>query len=99
MLVDINPEHPEPRKVQRAVEALRAGEVIAYPTDTVYGLGCDISNKKAVDRLYQIIHSSAVRLGFEYALKSERNWFDGKLRNITTHPAEILKYCSPFYVM
>jgi len=54
MLVDINPEHPEPRKVQRAVEALRAGEVIAYPTDTVYGLGCDISNKKAVDRLYQI---------------------------------------------
>jgi tRNA threonylcarbamoyl adenosine modification protein (Sua5/YciO/YrdC/YwlC family) len=54
MLLDINPEHPEPRKVQRAVEALRAGEVIAYPTDTVYGLGCDITNKKAVDRLYQM---------------------------------------------
>ena len=54
MLVDINSEHPEPRKIQRAVEALKAGEVIAYPTDTVYGLGCDISNKKAVDRLYQM---------------------------------------------
>jgi tRNA threonylcarbamoyl adenosine modification protein (Sua5/YciO/YrdC/YwlC family) len=54
MLLSINPEHPEPRKVSRAVEALLAGEVIAYPTDTVYGLGCDLANRKAVDRLYQI---------------------------------------------
>jgi tRNA threonylcarbamoyl adenosine modification protein (Sua5/YciO/YrdC/YwlC family) len=50
----MNPEHPEPRKVRRAVDALTAGEVIGYPTDTVYGLGCDISSKKAIDRLYQI---------------------------------------------
>jgi tRNA threonylcarbamoyl adenosine modification protein (Sua5/YciO/YrdC/YwlC family) len=54
MLLEINPEHPEPRKIRRAVDALEAGEVIAYPTDTVYGLGCDLFNKKAVDRLYQI---------------------------------------------
>lgn len=54
MLLSINPDHPEPRKVKRAVEALEAGEVIAYPTDTVYGLGCDLFNKKATDRLYQI---------------------------------------------
>ena len=54
MLLEINAEHPEPRKVRRAVDALNAGEVIGYPTDTVYGLGCDIANKKAADRLYQI---------------------------------------------
>lgn len=54
MLLPINPMHPEPRKVKRAVDALEAGEVIAYPTDTVYGLGCDLFNKKATDRLYQI---------------------------------------------
>ena len=54
MLVEINPEHPEPRKIRRAVDALRAGEVLAYPTDTVYGLGCDLFDKKAVDKLYQI---------------------------------------------
>jgi tRNA threonylcarbamoyl adenosine modification protein (Sua5/YciO/YrdC/YwlC family) len=54
MLIEINPDHPEPRKIRRAVDALEAGEVIAYPTDTVYGLGCDLFNKKAVDRLYQI---------------------------------------------
>jgi tRNA threonylcarbamoyl adenosine modification protein (Sua5/YciO/YrdC/YwlC family) len=54
MLLAINPNHPEPRKIQRAVEALEAGHVIGYPTDTVYGLGCDLLNKKAIDRLYQI---------------------------------------------
>jgi tRNA threonylcarbamoyl adenosine modification protein (Sua5/YciO/YrdC/YwlC family) len=54
MLLEINPLHPEPRKIRQAVEALEAGEVIAYPTDTVYGLGCDLFNKRAVDKLYQI---------------------------------------------
>lgn len=54
MLLEINPLTPEPRKIKRAVEALEAGEVIAYPTDTCYGLGCDLFSKKAIDRLYQI---------------------------------------------
>jgi tRNA threonylcarbamoyl adenosine modification protein (Sua5/YciO/YrdC/YwlC family) len=54
VLISINPDHPEPRKIRRAVEALEAGEVIAYPTDTVYGLGCDLFNKKAVEKLYAI---------------------------------------------
>jgi tRNA threonylcarbamoyl adenosine modification protein (Sua5/YciO/YrdC/YwlC family) len=54
MLLAIHPEHPEPRKIQRAVDLLVDGGVIAYPTDTVYGLGCDLTNKHAVDRLYAI---------------------------------------------
>jgi tRNA threonylcarbamoyl adenosine modification protein (Sua5/YciO/YrdC/YwlC family) len=54
MLLSINEKHPEPRKVKQAVQALEAGEVIGYPTDTVYGLGCDLFNKKAIDRLYEI---------------------------------------------
>src|SRR6478609_9660663 len=54
MLIAIKLVHPEPRKIRRAVDALEAGEVIASPTDTEYGLGCDVVNKKAVDRLYQI---------------------------------------------
>lgn len=54
MLLEINPVTPEPRKIRRAVDALEAGQVIAYPTDTVYGLGCDVMNKRAVDRLYEI---------------------------------------------
>jgi tRNA threonylcarbamoyl adenosine modification protein (Sua5/YciO/YrdC/YwlC family) len=54
VLLPINAEHPEPRKVARAVELLEKGAVIGYPTDTVYGLGCDLSNKNAIERLYQI---------------------------------------------
>lgn len=50
----MNPDHPEPRKVARVVEVLLKGGVIAYPSDTVYGLGCDLMNKGAIERLYQI---------------------------------------------
>jgi tRNA threonylcarbamoyl adenosine modification protein (Sua5/YciO/YrdC/YwlC family) len=53
-ILEINPEHPEPRKVQRAIEVLERGGLIAYPTDTVYGLGCDLMNKGAIERLYQV---------------------------------------------
>lgn len=54
MIIEIDPLHPEPRKIARAVEALEAGEVIAFPTDTVYAIGCDLHNRKAIERLYQI---------------------------------------------
>lgn len=54
MLLSIHVDHPEPRKIHRAVEILEQGGVIAYPTDTVYGLGCDLTNKRAIDRLYAI---------------------------------------------
>ena len=54
MRLPLNGDHPEPRKITRAVEALRRGAVIAYPTDTTYGLGCDIMQKKAVDKVYQM---------------------------------------------
>jgi tRNA threonylcarbamoyl adenosine modification protein (Sua5/YciO/YrdC/YwlC family) len=54
MLLPIHADHPEPRKIRRAVDALEQGGVIAYPTDTVYGLGCDLMNKHAIDRLYSI---------------------------------------------
>jgi tRNA threonylcarbamoyl adenosine modification protein (Sua5/YciO/YrdC/YwlC family) len=54
MLLAIHADHPEPRKIRRAVEVLAEGGVIGYPTDTVYGLGCDLTNKRAIDRLYAI---------------------------------------------
>lgn len=52
--LQINPVHPEPRKIQRAVGVLEAGGVIAYPTDTTYGLGCNIYEKKGIDRISQL---------------------------------------------
>jgi len=54
MILALNPENPQQRLVKRVVECLKQGGVIAYPTDTIYGLGCDIFNKKGVKKIYQI---------------------------------------------
>ncbi len=54
MLLQVNPDHPQPRKIGQAVDILRRGGVIIYPTDTFYGIGCDLMNKKAIERIYQI---------------------------------------------
>ena len=52
--LQLHAEHPEPHKIDRALELLRAGEVIAYPTDTAYAIGCDALQKRAVERVYEI---------------------------------------------
>ena len=54
MLLKIHPETPQERYLDQVIDVLRHGGVIIYPTDTMYGLGCDISSKKAVDRICQI---------------------------------------------
>jgi tRNA threonylcarbamoyl adenosine modification protein (Sua5/YciO/YrdC/YwlC family) len=54
MILQINPIHPQPRHVTKIVEILRGDGVIVYPTDTVYGLGCDIRSKKALERVRRI---------------------------------------------
>ena len=54
MQIHVNAKHPEPRKIARAVAELEKGEVIAYPTDSVYGLGCDVSSRRAVESLYRM---------------------------------------------
>ncbi len=50
----INPDNPQRRLIRLVVESLEDGAVIAYPTDTIYGLGCDIYHKGALERLYKI---------------------------------------------
>ncbi len=52
----VDPVHPEPRKIKFAVDHLTRGDVLAYPTDTVYAFGCDMTEKSAVERLYQLKH-------------------------------------------
>ncbi len=54
MLIHINPQNPQPRLISQAVSILREGGVIVYPTDTIYGIGCDIMNKKAIEKVYRI---------------------------------------------
>ena len=54
MLIHIHPENPQPRQIKTAVEYLQRGGVIIYPTDTIYGLGCDILQHKAIERICRI---------------------------------------------
>ncbi len=54
MLLQINPQNPQARLISRIAEILRQGGVIAYPTDTTYGIGCSIFSKHGLERIYQL---------------------------------------------
>ncbi len=54
MLITINADNPQPRLIRQVLDILEEGGVIIYPTDTVYGIGCDITNKNAVERVAQL---------------------------------------------
>lgn len=59
---ELHPEDPELRYINKAVEVLRKGGIIIYPTDTVYGMGCDIYNKKALEKLFRIKNDVSTKL-------------------------------------
>jgi Sua5/YciO/YrdC/YwlC family protein len=61
MYLSINSQNPQMRLIKKAVDVLQDGGVIIYPTDTVYGLGCALSNKKGIDRIYEIKRRSRKR--------------------------------------
>jgi tRNA threonylcarbamoyl adenosine modification protein (Sua5/YciO/YrdC/YwlC family) len=52
--IQINPINPQGRFIDRAVDFLRNGGLLIYPTDTVYGLGCDLFNKRSIEKIYQL---------------------------------------------
>ena len=51
-IVEVDPDHPQPRAVERAVSVLASGGLVAFPTDTYYGIGCDLFDKRAIERIY-----------------------------------------------
>ena len=54
MLIGINPQNPQPRLIRKIVEILQAGGIVVYPTDTYYGIGCDLLQQRAIERIYQL---------------------------------------------
>lgn len=54
MILEVNPHNPQPRLITRIAEILAQGGIIAYPTDTTYGIGCSILNKRGIERIYSI---------------------------------------------
>lgn len=53
-ILAIDPLHPQPRLVEKAVSTLAEGGLVAFPTDTYYGIGCDLFDKRAIERIYQL---------------------------------------------
>ena len=69
---ELHPVTPQKRYINKAVEVLREGGVIVYPTDTVYGFGCDIYNKEAVERIYAIKNEALTKL-FSFIIPDFKN--------------------------
>jgi tRNA threonylcarbamoyl adenosine modification protein (Sua5/YciO/YrdC/YwlC family) len=66
MLLKIYPENPNPRDIRKVVDVLRDGGIIIYPTDTVYGMGCDITNAKAVEKVARFKNVSVEKSNFSF---------------------------------
>ncbi len=80
MLLKINTYQPQTRHIETAVDMLRSGGVIAYPTDSMYAIGCSVTDKKAINRLYKIKEESrhkplsficdSIKMASQYAIVS-----------------------------
>jgi len=66
MLIKLYPENPNERLIQQIAEVLQKGGVIIYPTDTVYGLGCDITNSKAIEKICRIRNIKPEKANFSF---------------------------------
>lgn len=102
MLLNIHPKNPDQRKIFQVVDALKEGKVMIYPTDTVYGLGCDIYNTKAVERICQIrgLDPKKAQLSFickdisqiaEFAQQIDNDTFKILKKNLPGHFTFVLK--------
>ncbi|RFS23418.1 threonylcarbamoyl-AMP synthase [Chitinophaga silvatica] len=66
MLLHVHPDNPNARNIKIIVECLQAGGIIIYPTDTVYALGCDITQPKAIDKLARLKHIDPKKANFSF---------------------------------
>ena len=89
-LIRIYEENPNPKEIKRVVEALRDGALIIYPTDTVYGLGCDITNNAALERIAQLRGVKLEKANFSFICENLSNLSD-YVRQIDTQTFKILK--------
>lgn len=93
-LLKIHPENPENRKIERVVNKLKDGGIVIYPTDTIYGIGCDLFNKKAIEKLCQIIAVKPQKLNLSF-ICSDISQISEYVRRIDTPVFKILKRYLP----
>ncbi len=92
--VKLYEDNPNPKNVSRVVEILRQGGLVIYPTDTVYGLGCDITNSKAMEKLARIKGVKAHQYNWSFVCSDLSNLSD-YARHIDTPTFKILKKALP----
>ncbi len=93
-LLSIHPVNPEPRKINQAVEILRDGGIIVYPTDTIYGIGCDLMNRRSVERLCHLLEIKPQKLDLSF-ICSDLSDISKYVRRIDTPEFKILKKLLP----
>ncbi|WP_432710316.1 L-threonylcarbamoyladenylate synthase [Pedobacter sp.] len=94
MLIKIYPENPNPRAIQQAVDILKKGGLIIYPTDTVYGLGCDITNQRAIEKICAIKGIKPDKANFSFICSDLSNISD-YIKPIDTTTFRVLKKALP----
>ena len=94
MLLEIHPNNPNPRHIATVVDCLKSGGIIAYPTDTIYGLGCDIFQPKAIEKIAQIkgVDPAKAQLSFVCADLSDLSKYT---KSISTPLYRLLKNYLP----
>ncbi len=92
--IKIYHENPNPKRVKRVVEVLQKGGLIIYPTDTVYGLGCDITNTRALERIARIKGIKLNKANWSFICADLSNLSD-YVRQIDTATFKILKRTLP----
>lgn len=94
MLIHLHPDNPQSRNIKTVVDCLRSGGVIIYPTDTIYGIGCDIYNPAAIERICRIKKIQPKDANFSFICRDLSHLSD-YARNIGTPVFRLLKKALP----
>lgn len=92
--IKIYPENPNEKEIAKVVKVLKDGGLVIYPTDTVYGLGCDITNTKALEKIAKIKGIKLEKANFSFVCSDLKNISD-YVRQIDTPTFKILKRALP----
>jgi tRNA threonylcarbamoyl adenosine modification protein (Sua5/YciO/YrdC/YwlC family) len=90
----IHPINPETRKINHVVEVLSSGGIIVYPTDTIYGIGCDLMNRRAVERLCKIMEIKPQKLNLSF-ICNDLSHLSEYVKRIDTPVFKMLKNSLP----
>lgn len=94
MLIEIHPDNPEPRKIQTVLECLQDGGLLIYPTDTVYGIGCDIHNSDAIEKLCRLKGVKPNKANFSF-ICNDLSHISEYTRPFSTSIYKLMRKCLP----